>query len=204
MKKILMTLVAAMATVSMSAQYYAGGTLGFSNSKTPGLTTEVTASRFTIAPEVGMALDEKLGVGIILNYTSTTNKTEYIGTAAGTPSVETTVTRFGLQPYARYQFLKFGKANIFLDGGVDFAIQSQKDMKAGMDLGLFVAPGIAFDINEQWSIVARINDLFWFGYSKQPVADVAGAPDAPTSLSIGASTGSFNTGNIAFGVYYKF
>lgn len=206
MKKILMTLVAAMATVSMSAQYYVGGTLGFGSTKTPGATTEVKTSNFSIAPEVGMALDEKLGVGIAINFNSSTNKTEFIGTAAGTPSVETTVTTIGLQPYARYQFLKLGKANIFIDGGINFAMQSQKDMKAGMELGLFATPGIAFDINDQWSLVAKVNRIFDLTYRKQPVPDVAGAPDAPTSfdLNAGLRNDLFTSGGLTFGIYYKF
>lgn len=206
MKKILMTLVAAMATVSMSAQYYVGGTLGFGSTKTPGATTEVKTSNFSIAPEIGMALDEKLGVGIAISYTSNTNKTEFIGTAAGTPSVETTTSRIGLTPYARYQFLKLGKANIFIDGGIDFGMTSRKDFKSGMDLGLFATPGISFDINEQWSLVAKVNRIFDLTYRKQMIADTPGAPDAPTSFdfSAGLPNNLFTSGGLTFGVYYKF
>ena len=204
MKKILMTLVAAMATVSMSAQYYVGGTLGFGSSKDKtNPAAELSTSSFRINPEIGMALDDKLGVGIVLDFQSNTRKTENT-VATPTTSVETTITRFALEPYARYQFLKFGKANIFIDGGLSFGITSQKDMKAGMDLALFAQPGVAFDINDQWSIVAKFTDMFWLGYSKQPIADVAGAPDAPSSFDFGASTGGFNLGGLNFGVYYKF
>ena len=128
MKKILMTLVAAMATVSMSAQYYAGGTLGFnSSSDKTNPAAQLSTSQFRISPEIGMALDDKLGVGIILDFQSNTRKTENTVATPAT-SVETTVTNFALEPYARYQFLKFGKANIFIDGGLSFAIQSQKDI----------------------------------------------------------------------------
>lgn len=204
MKKILMTIAAAFVAVNMNAQYYIGGSIGFQTKTTPAATTEVTSSGFTLAPEIGMALDDTKSIGIILNYNSTKNETKYVGAASGTPSVEATVTNIQLRPYLRYQVLEYGKANIFVDGGALLAFQSQKDMKAGMDLGLFLSPGISFDINDKWSIAAHINDIFRFAYHKDPVADVTGAPDAPTSMNLRASTGGFTTGNVTFGVYYNF
>ena len=206
MKKILMTMVAAFAAVSMNAQYYVGGTLGFSSSSdkvnVPAGVSEQKSSTFRILPEIGMSLDETMGVGIQLGYTSTTDKTEY--TATGTPSTEVTVSKLILRPYLRYQFFEVGKANIFVDGGIDFAMKSQKDYKAGMDLGLFVTPGISYKVADKWSIVAKLNNMFAFGYHKDPIADVAGAPDAPSRIDAGLSTGGFNVGDLTFGVYYNF
>ena len=83
-------------------------------------------------------------------------------------------------------------------------MQSQKDMKPAMDFGLFVSPGISYDINETWSIAAHLNDMFSFGYHKSAVADVAGAPDPDTRINAGLSTGGFNLGSLTFGVYYNF
>jgi hypothetical protein len=77
-------------------------------------------------------------------------------------------------------------------------------MKSGMNLGLYASPGIAFNVSEKWSIVAHLNDMFGFTYRKGMVPDVAGAPDAPTSLRAGLSTGGFTSGNLRFGVYYNF
>jgi hypothetical protein len=73
-----------------------------------------------------------------------------------------------------------------------------------MDLGLFVTPGIAYNVNDKWSIVAKLNDMFAFTYSKGQVADLDGTPDAPTSISAGLSTGGFTSGSLTFGVYYNF
>lgn len=197
-----MTLAAAFVAVSMSAQYYVGGTVNFNNSTNKTLaTSETTRTNFRIAPEIGMALDDNLGVGIAISYGS--NKTKVENSIAGT-SVETTISTVGLRPYLRYQVLKFGKANVFLDGGVNFAMQSQEDFKAGMDLGLFATPGIAYKVSDEWSIVAKLDNMLAIGYSKDPIADVAGAPDAPSSFNFNASTGGFNLGGLSFGVYYNF
>jgi hypothetical protein len=109
-----------------------------------------------------------------------------------------------LKPYLRYQVLTFGKANIFVDGGLNFALESAKDMKPAMDLGLFVQPGVAFDINEKWSIVAKLENMFTLGYHKSAVADVDGAPDPATDFNCRLAAGGFTTGSLRFGVYYNF
>lgn len=200
-----MTVVAAFAAVSMNAQYYIGGTIGFTSSSdktTPG--QEKTATGFTIAPEFGMKLDDKLGWGIQVGFGTTKNKTEYVGTMAGTPSVEFTQSTIEVSPYLRYQIVQWGKANFFVDGGIDLGFTSQKDMKSGMNLGLFASPGVAYNVSDNWSLVARINDVFTLGYTKGMVPDVAGAPDAPTNFRIGAGLDDFVLGALTFGIYYNF
>ena len=52
MKKILMTMVAAFAAVSMNAQYYVGGEIGFASSKAAVAGAE-TQTSFKIMPEFG-------------------------------------------------------------------------------------------------------------------------------------------------------
>ena len=204
MKKILLTALVAVAALTANAQGYIGGTLGFNSSKTPGA-TEVTTNRFTIAPEVGYSLDEKWGLGLRLGYTYNKRKS----TTAGV-STEGNSSTFNVEPYARYQALTWGKANIFVDGGVNLGVSSAKNMKSGLELGVFITPGIAFNLNEKFSLVARVNRLFGFGYAKQQVPDVAGAPDAPTSFGFGVNdelnerSGILNVGSLTFGVYYNF
>ena len=191
MKKIMMTLAAVAVAATMNAQGYIGGNLGFVNSTNKtNPAAEVTRTGFSIAPEFGYKLDDKLGVGIVLGFGYTNNKVENT-TANPTTSTD-------------YQCFTAGKFNVFVDGGLNFATQSQKDMKAAMDFGLFVSPGIAYNVNETWSIVAHLNDMFTFGYSKQAIPDVDGAPDAPSSISAGLSTGGFTLGSLTFGVYYNF
>ena len=217
MKKIVMTMVAACAALTMNAQMYVGGTVGFGSDKSKTATVETTKNSLTIAPEFGMALDEKMGVGIELGFKNVSTEDKWIGIGADPVAkrLKPTKTAFSIRPYLRYQVFSFGKANIFVDGGVNFAISKDKevaydatgkaiDNKAGMDLGLFVQPGFAFNITDSWSIVAKLENMFTFTYSKGQVPDVAGAPDAPTSINARLASGGFNTGNLRFGVYYNF
>jgi opacity protein-like surface antigen len=217
MKKIMMTLAAVAVAATMNAQGYIGGSLGFSSEKTnngtvgTAATSEKTVTGFNFNPEIGYKLDDKMAVGVVLGFGFDKTKTELVGTAATTAaaagqeiSSEVKTTTFSLKPYLRYQVLTFGKANIFVDGGLNFALESAKDMKPAMDLGLFVQPGVAFDINEKWSIVAKLENMFTLGYHKSAVADVDGAPDPATDFNCRLAAGGFTTGSLRFGVYYNF
>ena len=195
MKKIMMTLAAVCVAATMNAQGYIGGSLGFTSDKTND--GKVTTTGFAIAPELGYNLDDKMAVGVALGF-------GYAKTKNDDTDTEVSATTFNIKPYLRYQAFEVGKLNVFVDGGLNFGLTSAKDMKPAMDLGLFVTPGIAYNVNEKWSIVAKLNDMFSFGYHKDAVADVAGAPEAPTSINAGLSTGGFQLGSLTFGVYYNF
>lgn len=204
MKKIMMTLAAVCVAATMNAQMYIGGGINFINSTNKtNPAAESTRTAFAIAPEFGYKLDDKLGVGIVLGFGTGKNKVENT-TVNPNVSTETKSTTFSVKPYLRYQALTAGNFNVFVDGGLGFSTTSSDNMKAAMDFALFVTPGIAYNVNEKWSIVAKLDDMFTFGYHKDAVADVAGAPDAPSSISAGLSTGGFNLGSLTFGVYYNF
>ena len=117
---------------------------------------------------------------------------------------DATATTVSLKPYLRYQCFTAGKFNVFVDGGINFGLTSAKDMKPAMDLGLFVSPGISYDVNDKWCIAAHLNDMLAIGYHKDQVPDVDGAPDPNTSIKANLSTGGFTSGSLSFSVYYKF
>ena len=221
MKKILMTLATAFVAVSMNAQYYVGGTAGFTsnkdNSSFPSI--ERTTNTLTIAPEFGMALDDKMSVGIALSYESQSQEDKWTGVGADPVAkrLKPTTTTIALRPYVRYQLLTVGKFNVFADGGINFSIDKTSeagfkpgtadtyDNKAGMNLGLFVQPGVSFKINDQWTLVTKFDDMFTLGYNKSQVADLTGAPDPDTDFNFGAKTNTlFQLGTLRFGVFYNF
>jgi len=204
MKKIMMTLAAVAVAATMNAQMYIGGNLGFNTNKDKtDPADEVTFTGFSIQPEIGYQLDDKFGVGIVLGFE--TNKTKHEGTINNIAySSDVKSTAFMIKPYLRYQCFNAGKFNVFVDGGLNFETISRDNMKNEMDFGLFVSPGIAYNVTEKWSIVAHLNNMFTLGYHKDAVADVAGAPDAPTSFDASLASGGFNLGSLTFGVYYNF
>ena len=210
MKKIMMTLAAVCVAATMNAQGYIGGSLAFSNSTEKNVSVagvgpfEVKTTGFAIAPEIGYNLDEKMSVGLIFGFGSAKKSYDYKGTGTNVTIDDATATSVSLKPYLRYQCFTAGKFNVFVDGGVNFGLTSAKDMKPAMDLGLFVSPGISYDVNDKWCIAAHLNDMFAFGYHKDSVPDVDNAPDPNTSINASLATGGFNVGSLSFGVYYKF
>ena len=99
MKKILMSMVALFAAVTMNAQneMYVGGTLNFQTKA-----NAANKSVITVAPEIGMSLNEQFGVGAVLSYTAS----------------QDVYNEFKINPYLRYNALEIGKVKVFVDGGI--------------------------------------------------------------------------------------
>ena len=105
MKKILMTLVAAFVSVSMSAQFYVGGSVGFASFDD----SNKSHSAFKFVPEVGYNLDEDMAVGITLGYTQGSTTAAWLLT---NPNED--LKTFSIAPYLRYSFAKFGPVVLVL------------------------------------------------------------------------------------------
>ena len=184
MKKFLMTIAAAFVAVSMNAQVYLGGSLGFgawSSQKNVGDRSETS---FSILPEIGYNINDKWAIGTVIGYVS--DKMWGVDVLNNAKSE----SAFTFNPYARYTFLKAGKVNLFIDGGVDFTSASKMDATA---FGVGVKPGLAVNLTDKLSFVSHIGFL---GYAVQnPDGD-----DNNTSVFGLDLSGN----NLTFGLYYNF
>lgn len=187
MKKILMTLVAAFVSVSMSAQFYVGGGVGFASFDDSNKSHSV----FKFVPEVGYNLDEDMAVGIALTYTQGSTTAAWLLTDPDKKLNEDLKT-FTIAPYLRYSFAKFGPVTVFADGCFEYTHIDNDGAKAN-GWGLGIKPGIAVNLNEKFSFVSHIGRL---GYS-QSKEDVSGAK--------AVSTFGLDLDNaLTFGLYYNF
>lgn len=181
MKKIMMTIAAAFVATAMNAQGYIGGNVGFTSSKDDFDGAKAT-TRFTIAPEIGYNLNEDWAIGAALGFTSTKH-----GDADA-------VTEFTVAPYARYTFAKLEKVNFFLDGQVSYSTVKDTYDK----FGVHIIPGVAVNLNEKVSFVAKLGGEFgglgWTQY-KDKVADVK---NNKFGLDLQSLAG------LSFGLYYNF
>ena len=191
MKKIMMTMAAAMVAVAMNAQnFYAGGSLGYTTRSYDGSTLNST---FRFIPEFGISFNENIGVGVELGYSSSTNETS---------DPKLTNSTFTFAPYFRYTPLHIGKVNVFADGKFSYsannneqAINGKAEDNKTNTWGFYVQPGIAYNLNDKFSLVAKFGNILGYSSSKP---DVSGAK-ATTNFQF------MNLSNaVQFGFYYNF
>ena len=186
MKKILMTMVAAFAAVSMNAQVYVGGSLGFA-SYDDGNTSKTS---FKLLPEVGYVLDEDMAVGITFGYEQG-NVSNGVDSKIGSTDYPQT---FSIAPYFRYNFTKMGPVTVFADGELMYASTKAADgAKKDNTFGVGIKPGIAVALGDKLSFVSHLGYL---GYN-QTKHDVDGAK-ARSSFGLDLANG------LTFGLYYNF
>ncbi|MBP3227876.1 MAG: outer membrane beta-barrel protein [Bacteroidaceae bacterium] len=140
MKKMLLTAVVALMTLSANAQVFLGGEVGAWRNPTQNET------QFSIQPEVGYVLSDKWALGVAVGY-----EYNYLD--------GTKVNSVGVNPYARYTFAKFGPVSVFADGGFEFATQKVKGYDAATVWGVGIKPGVAVNLTEKLSFVSHIGFL---------------------------------------------
>lgn len=182
MKKFLMTIVAAIAAVSVNAQIYVGGGLGLTSTSYDGNST----TTFKLLPEVGYNLDNKSAVGLALTYAQSGKGNDK-------------VTAIGVKPYYRYAFLTSGKVSLLADGGFFFGnVEAYNGTLNKMvktnDFQIGVWPGVAVAVSDKISFVSHFGFL---GYETiKPDYDGAKSTD-----TFGFDLSSLN---LTFGLYYNF
>lgn len=198
MKKFILTLLVVVVSLTASAQVYVGGNVGFWRN------TDANRTSFTIAPEVGYNLSDKwalgIGIGYKYNYGGVGNVIdgEYgfdewfeFDDEEGAGSKSHTLN---VDPYARWNYVKFGPVSFFLDMGFGISLTKYKgggDALVGWNLG--VKPGLKVSLAKQIDFVAHLGFL---GYRD---AD-EGAPNyGEQGLGF-----DFDSDNVMFGVYYNF
>ena len=188
MKKFLMTIAAAFVAVSMSAQIYVGGSFAvnsFSSQKNAVDHADRSETAFKFMPEVGYNINEEWAVGCAFGYES--DKFHKISDPSENIASE---SAFSINPYARYTYLKAGKVNLFVDGGVEFTSASKADWTR---LAFGVKPGLAVNLTDQISFVSHLG---FIGFDQlNPDGDDNNTTKVGVDLS-GA--------NLTFGLYFNF
>ena len=181
MKKVMMTLVAAMITVAASAQVYVGGSLGIGSVK---LGANDAKTSFKIVPEIGYNINDEWAVGLAIGYQQgecKLGKADYLQ--------ETEMKLFGVNPYVRNTFLRTKYVNVFVDGGLTY--QTIKDFGSDFQIGL--KPGVSVNFNDKLSFVAHIGFIGYETFSPKG--------DGKSSNTVGVD---LDGNNITFGLYWNF
>lgn len=177
MKKILLTALVAVASLTASAQVWVGGSLGYTHSEADVLGTTVKQNTFEIAPEVGYSLSDKVDLALALGFTSDKVKGQ------------DAETHFRVNPYVRWTFYQTGAVGFFVDGGFWVKTSSVDGEKAEFGIGL--RPGVKFAASDKVTFVASVGGLGYCGN----VNNI----DKAKAFGLGV-----DGNDLKFGVYYTF
>ena len=180
MKKIVLTMMAAMVAVVMDAQVYIGGNVAFEAWSSQKLAGDKSETVFKIMPEIGYNLNDEWAIGTVIGY----QNDKFTGVNGISESA------FTIAPYARYTFAKLGKVNLFVDGGLDFTSASKADWT---EIAVGFKPGLAVNLTDNLSFVSHIG---FIGY------DLVN-PDGDDN-NISKFGLSLDGTDISFGLYYTF
>ncbi len=134
MKKVILVLVLAMMAFTAKAQLYVGGGVLFTSNF--GFDSPVLG----LTPEVGYNFNDNMAVGTSLGF------------AFGSGMFQ-----FSIDPYFRYYFIEWGIARFFGDAHFHFGLES-----GIAKWGIGIRPGVAFPINDRFSVVAHLIQLGYY------------------------------------------
>lgn len=157
MKKIILAAFVAVSALSANAQTWIGGEVGFNSSTTKVLGNKVTATQFTVAPEVGYKLNDNIDLAVKVAYGHAAHTDNILGAEIDDFERANAVE---VNPYVRYTFAKVGALSFFVDGGVDYTTIHVKNFdKNANSFGVGFNPGLAYGLSEKTTLVAHIGDL---------------------------------------------
>ncbi|MBQ0164859.1 MAG: porin family protein [Bacteroidaceae bacterium] len=151
MKKLILMAAVALCSLSASAQWYAGGGLGF-GVVSPSVGDNKTS--FYLTPEVGYSFNNKWGVGLDLSvgYNKIAKQDN---------------TSFLFAPYARWTFAKAGIASFFADGALELETNPVLTTNDGTRFGLSIKPGVALNVSKHIDLQAKANLLSFSVYDEK-------------------------------------
>lgn len=191
MKKIILAVVLLISFVACAhAQFYAGGSLGFTSSKLKmGEGDGHSGSSYKLLPEIGYQYTDQLAFGVSLGFAKGYAAlgafdiadikglgNTLIGSAtdlASSEMAELDLKSFRIAPYVRYTLLKNKTFELFVDGLLGYssikaeapegssAADYAKKIGDMTSLELLVRPGIAFKLNSNIWLTAKMGA---FGY----------------------------------------
>lgn len=165
MKKSLLVLALAFVCVLANAQFYVGGSLGanFASVKDDDGNKLGTISSFSIAPEVGYSITDKIDLGLAFGF----------GTMGAKPDGgdKSSTSAWEVAPYMRYSFVEFGKFKVLGKAKLYAQGVGKAEYLAATgeytEFGLNIAPMLTYDISDKFVLFTDLNFLgFGFSYNK--------------------------------------
>ena len=160
MKKLILAAFVAVASLTASAQWWAGGEVGFNSYRSTIDGHKVASgSNFVVAPEIGYKLNDKLDVAVLIGYAHAEDGNKIFNYEIQDFDV---ANGFKLNPYLRYNFAEAGNFKFFVDGGASYALLHEcgEDDSANV-WEIAVKPGISYSLRDKVSLVAHVGCFGW-------------------------------------------
>jgi hypothetical protein len=208
-KAILTGFIAAFICISLNAQVFVGGSLSANlvKSKQDGTASSDAHKSYSLAvsPVIGKFFSDKIAAGVAVDFEYSYH---YI---QNDPLTIDKSSEYGVTPFVRYYALKWNKFSVYGQGNLFFGYSSLSEEvnniktygPKGMEISLYVFPGLSYDISEKLSLQAGLSFMS-FGYTYYHNKDNG----TTTSTSVFGLSGDLNNittlGSIKIGAIYKF
>lgn len=186
-------------SVSASAQgrFFVGGSLGFSNATTSSLSTETRSTSFTIMPEIGYVLNDRLVLGLSAGYAGISASDKAQITIAGMNfSSSDYISNIVIEPYVRYKVTDLGPVGLWAQGTLsyDYAGLSHSYVET---FSIGAVPVVTWQASNRFCLYSKLNFCslnYSVGYVWEPkqysenisVSNFSiGADSTPSAISIG-------------------
>ena len=167
MKKLFLTALVAVASLTASAQIWVGGEVGLNSSKTTNDGTEIGKTKSAyFAPEIGYKFSDNIDFAVAFDFSHYNGIHEGKGFDEdgeyGTITWDGVSNSFSFNPYIRYTFLKSGQFSAFVDGGFYYGFTHYSgDDENRINWGIVVRPGIAYSLTDKVGLVAHVGRAAW-------------------------------------------
>jgi len=219
MKKTISSIIITLfGLISANAQYYIGGSLSLnvSSQSVEQMNNKSNPSySFSLSPEIGYSLNEKMDIGLLFSIGTSSSKISSIGLNPDGYWIgftnDSNTKSFQISPYFRYSFVKWKRFNLL--GSINAQLSSAKIKSEDSSFwessseskqtswGVTIHPVLIYDLSDRWALISHLN-FFRFGFSQ--VKTETDTPPA-TSIETGFNLG-IDTNNVipAIGFIYKF
>lgn len=178
-----MTLAAAVMAAGVSAQVYVGGNVGIASVDAGGDDSETV---YSFLPEIGYNLSKDWAVGAQFGWSKGELQISDGELALGDVSLTHT---FEFDPYVRYTFFHSKAIDVFCDGSLGYKHYNN----SGDEYSIGLKPGIALNLNDKFSLVARVGFLGYQTFNPK------GDGDNTNVWGL-----DFDSNNIQLGINFKF
>lgn len=166
MKKIILALVVLLglgtyANAQEAGKYWVGGALSFSSTKEKISDVSETVTNYSVIPEFGYVLNDRLGIGLQIGFSHQENTNyQYLYNDGILLGDKVKMNGYTINPFVRYSFLKGSFGSLFFDGGVGYSHHKQKDSEwKNTTLEIGIRPGVAVNVSENIRLFGRFGFL---------------------------------------------